>query len=395
MLGAVLLGVVAVVVVVIFLGSMKAGKATPKHGNPPAQPPGPPHVPQARPSTSSPGGLESLPDGGWLLTPGWTFDLSIRGVDRDTALEVKRLLDRTKEERPEQVYAPLARLIFDKGILVDQVEAFFKENGPKYREELKRLTAGQDADFVDDDTRRKALKVLDVWIPQEPWSLYEDAEPLTSADLEVVGRFGRDVLEVCLQGAAEPGQVEGMRPDDRRVPAYERLVAEGLAEPYPSIPPRDLLPVLHLDELRGMLKVAGGPPVKRKADAVAFLQDRDDLRVLLEGAGLDRGFYRFLPQGDRFAGSDLGRIRRHLPDSWAVAQLLADTYFATAAVFREVTQYGSSGVVEGVEVLTAGAFVCPCCQRMEGKRLTAQDSGPPFHLGCRCTILPVVSPSER
>jgi len=91
---------------------------------------------------AQPDGVVALPDGGWLLTSGWSFKLSIRGVGRDLAQEVKRVLDRTREERPEVIYASLARLIFEHGVRVDQVEDYFRENGPKYREELRRLMAG-------------------------------------------------------------------------------------------------------------------------------------------------------------------------------------------------------------------------------------------------------------
>jgi hypothetical protein len=325
-----------VVVVLVFVGSMGADKTGVQADSAPARSSTSSGSPRPQATLPSDDGVVALPDGKWLLTPGWTFPLSIHGADRDAALEVKRLLDRTREERPSEVYAPLSRIIFEKGIRVDQVEDFFRENGPKYREELKRLTVGEDQDFIEDETRRKAVKVLDVWLPQEPWSLYEGVEPLTAADLEAIGRFGHDVLEVCLRGSTEPGQVEAMNPDDPRVAVFERLVAEGLAEALAVIPAQDLLPVLRLDELRGMLKVAGGPPVKRKADAVAFLQDRADLRALLNSSGCTRKFFRPVPAGEKFGGADLARIGSHLPRAWATAQLLADTYSSTYYSSRAV-----------------------------------------------------------
>jgi len=72
------------------------------------------------------------------------------------------------------------------------------------------------------------------------------------------------------------------------------------------------------------------------------------------------------------------------------SQLLTDTYHAAACSARDAMSYEESGVVTAVEVLTAGAYECPLCKRIGNRRLGPNDPRPPFHLGCRCTTVPIV-----
>jgi len=82
MLGMVVLAAVVVVVVLVFVGSMGADKTGVQADSAPARSSTSSGSPRPQATLPSDDGVVALPDGKWLLTPGWTFPLSIHGADR-------------------------------------------------------------------------------------------------------------------------------------------------------------------------------------------------------------------------------------------------------------------------------------------------------------------------
>jgi len=97
--------------------------------------------------------ITSTASGAWLINPGAPFALSVSGVERETAAALRRLLEGSLDERPECSYAAVAAFISEHGVRVDQVERYFAENGPAFRDELRRLTQDDEPDV---EVRREA-----------------------------------------------------------------------------------------------------------------------------------------------------------------------------------------------------------------------------------------------
>lgn len=78
------------------------------------------------------------------------------------------------------------------------------------------------------------------------------------------------------------------------------------------------------------------------------------------------------------------------------ARLIASTETTHAYSQGQLIAYQRSGVVTGVEWLTASSEVCPICEELGGKvvglyeEFAAGIIAPPGHPGCRCTLVPRV-----
>lgn len=113
---------------------------------------------------------------------------------------------------------------------------------------------------------------------------------------------------------------------------------------------------------------------------------RDDIRALVGRAAQEGWDTATLAQAIREAGVTQSRAR---------ATLIARTEAASAYSQGALLAYRESGVVTGVEWLTAGD-PCPVCDPLDGQVVglgKAFDGGiahPPAHPGCRCAIAPVV-----
>lgn len=115
---------------------------------------------------------------------------------------------------------------------------------------------------------------------------------------------------------------------------------------------------------------------------------RDQIRVLV-GRQAEEGWNL----------QELAKQIRALGDVETPKRALRIAQTETAAAYSRgsILAYQDSGVVSGVEWLTAGSEVCDVCQPLNGQvaDLGGDFAGgvahPPAHPGCRCAIAPVVA----
>jgi hypothetical protein len=152
--------------------------------------------------------------------------------------------------------------------------------------------------------------------------------------------------------------------------------------------PGERLELLRVPELRALAKRAGVKGAKRKAELIAKMRAAGDDRLAellppelpAEGVAVD-GFSDELTPWLRYERARIFLFAHTARASWWAAQQQSNAIENVAALV--------SGML--LEVLGQGEDPCPVCPKRAGRRVDPRDARaddlPPFHPGCRCTVV--------
>ncbi len=159
----------------------------------------------------------------------------------------------------------------------------------------------------------------------------------------------------------------------------------------------DLIEDAYLDAARSGLAVSfdlenpyNQTVINRRAQQVRNVSDttKDEIRRLLS-----------LQSENGWSSEDLARMFESLADTRSKTRALLIARTETAAMYSEgsIAAYKASGVVKGLEWLTADdELTCEICAPLNGTRTDLDGafaegvSFPPAHPACRCAIAPIV-----
>ncbi len=361
------------------------------------------HLKFSAPTTSSSGidnskksSAMASPDEGWILNPMGTFPLTISGIDRSTAEEIKRLLD---EGQSQHIYAQartLVPLVARSNIHCKEIDEYISKFKPQYLgklEELKRSssewTSASEKDREDllIGFRQEAIQSVDIRPYCDLEALFECEPADISIDDDLIDRFGYDNLKVCLRYAGNLNKVRNITADHYERAVFEKLVELGLAIRGMDIPLPSILETLTLKQMNELVADLNQPLFKRKSKAIESLIALPDIKERVGRIVAFRELFKLKPLPSEFSHIDLSQISNAWRYANEIATLIAHTYAMSQNRYQNPDL---DSFITGWELSPIGdGATCSYCTRAatkaypKNKRLNA-----PLHIGCRCNVLP-------
>jgi hypothetical protein len=344
------------------------------------------------------------------LDPESTFLLRLSGVDGQTIREIREILAEGQTKPLRHTAHRLVPIVMRSGLSCAEIEEYVREFRPKYLEEIERLKRESREWQTADEARQSEL--MDTFTHDAVWSLdvvpYSDVWPLFEyepKDLEpfkaLVQRYGYDAIVSYWTHLSRIGSPEVVpaRRGDRQ--SFDDLLRVGLARRPHDVPVETILQGLDLRTLKALVGDSKGGGPRSKRQAIAFLLEFPDIRERLHKEGLDEAVFELVPLPNEFAGANLERFVEVSKYAWEVASLLAHTYMmgfyaAYHARSEAETVEAAPGLIMEWELTPVGdGATCRFCQQQAEKgRHLRRRPRVPFHIGCRCTLIPEMKFSE-
>lgn len=338
--------------------------------------------------------------GGWILNPRATFPLTVLSVDGNVARELKRHLDQGLAGgyyRASEAITPIVARTNLRCAEIDKYVARFKPIYLQKIEELKRgspewaQASERDREDLLASFRTQALSALEVRPYCDLEVLFELEPKDVTLDDALIDRYGFEQIQLYFRYAVDLQKVRVIAADHRDRKGLEELVQQGLARRGADIPLPEILFALRLQDLNEMLTDVGEKRVSRKAKAVDLLKDKPDLKTRLGEVVTFRELFQPLPLPSEFAGIDLQQVASAWRHASEIADLMTHTYMMAGYATRDRDRYKEEQSVLQVKSwqLLPAHDSCPHCQQA-GQKAYARMPVTPLHVGCRCTITPVL-----
>lgn len=367
-------------------------------------------VQSAEPSSES---SPSVPDTGavrvigvtgwWLLNPNSDAPMTVAGLDKEQAEQLKHLLDQGYLEAPYQhtkeVMAFLLRTNARWGELEDYIEKakalYQRVIADQQQASAEWKTAGnRDRDDLLAEFRRTAISSLEVRPYADLTVLLEDVPGDTTLDDLLLEQYGFEALQLYLRYVRPLNRVRLVSVDSRERSGFEQLVKLGLARRGTEIPIQDILEICTLKQMADLVTDLSVPPFRRKRTAIDYLTTLPDIEARLGRLVAFREVFQLLALPERFGHINLAELAQTWRHTHEVANLMHRTYVLGGSSAQRRTTFLAMTKEDPVYwTLLAGKddMTCPCCQRAAevGYR---REAAPrlPLHVGCRCSVLPIV-----
>jgi hypothetical protein len=389
---AIVLLVIAVIIIVWAATRSSADSLQPPEVEVTVAPPSSLGKISAHPDT---GGIVRTEDDGWILNPLSTFPLTIYGVDKDTAAEIKSLLDEGYSRGSYTAEALLAPIIARSNLRCKEVEQYVKKFRPLYEkkiEELKRASpewataSDKDKEDLLMSFRSEAIESLDVQPDCDIVTLFECEPADATIDDALIDRYGWHSLQLYFRNAGDLEKVQVIPANHPEREGFEELVQKGLAIRGPDIPVPKVLESLKLKQMNQLVSELGEKSFSRKSKAVEFLLNVPDIRERLSKVIAFRELFQLKPLPEEFSRLNLAKVSAAWRYAREVAHLIAQTYASSAYETRSLQCDRKDPFVVGWEI-KALDDACPYCQRL-ASRMFPKGRRPraPLHIGCRCFV---------
>lgn len=346
----------------------------------------------ARKSSIKPAGENT-----WILNPGNTFLITISNIDENTARNIKMVLEENEDSR--DAYASLLPIVARTNLRWLEIDKYIAEFKPIYLkriEELKNNSAEwqsaseKDREDLIVEFKKEAVKVLDVVPYFGVERLFEDEPKDITIDDALIDKYGFENTGAYINYADKLDKVRVIPADHRYRKIFERLVEQGLAIRGKDISRPQLLEALTLKQINEMVKDLKQSKLTRKAQAIEFLMALQDIEKRLDKHVTFRELFQLKKLPDEFSHIDLEEVSKSWAYAHEIALLLENTYRNSENSTLQRKSMEQSGVVKSYEIRRCDdELLCPYCRRMAGKKYgKGEYPKTPFHVGCRCSVLP-------
>lgn len=345
------------------------------------------------------GSIASTKDGGWVLNPSSTFPLTIHGINKTTAEELKRLIDAGYSIGTYSHARTIVPIIARSNLHCKEIDTYINQFKPQYLnkiEEQKQLTtewesaSARDKEDLLTGFRQQAIKSLDV-IPYCDLETLFECEPKDfTLDDALIDRFGFEVLHLYLRYAGNLDKVRVLHADHPERAGFEKMVDLSLARRGMDISLNAILETLKLKDMNNLVADLIQKPFGRKSKAIEYLMTLPDLQERVGKIVAFRELFQLKPLPEEFSRINLSKIS----ESWAyaneIATLIAHTYVMGGYASRRI--YEDLSYITGWELSTCDdEATCSYCKRAASMTYSKnQPPKAPLHIGCRCSVLPKI-----
>lgn len=340
---------------------------------------------------------------GWTLNPKSTFPLTIYGIDKPVAEELKRILDSGYSLGTYTIARKLIPVLARSNLRCKEIDEYIEEFKPKYLskiEQLKQLfpewtsSSAKDKEDLMVGFRQQAIESLDVKPYCDLETLFECEPADLTIDDALTDQFGYENIQVYLRHAGNLDKVHVIPAGHYERGIFEKLVELGLATRGADISLQSILASLTLKQMNDLASDLNQIPFKRKTKAIEFLINLPDIQKRVGKIVAFRELFQLKPLPGRFSQIDLNKVSEAWGYASEITTLITHTYMMGGYAARNRSQYqSSSSFATGWELTTASDnATCPYCVRAATKTYSKIEyPRTPLHIGCRCSVLPKLS----
>ncbi|MBI4824303.1 MAG: hypothetical protein HY805_08780 [Nitrospirae bacterium] len=333
---------------------------------------------------------------GWLLNPKSTFPLTVYGIDKSIALEMKKVLDSGYSQSSYYVTKALMPLIAQHNIECKEADDYVKKFKTVYLEEIEKQKATSpewasasalDQEDLLSEFRATAINSLDVRPDCNLEILFEAHKLDLTIDDALVKRYGFDTISFYIR---KRDGVHIIPADHYERKIFEKLTEVGLAFRGDSIPLEAALSGLKLKELSALVSDLNPPKFSRKAKAIEYLTNVPDIRDRIGKVISLRSLFQIQPLPSEFAGIDINAVSHSWQYAQELAYLISGTYMHAGYSMRRQNDKADMGdFINGWEIMAVDDDrCCPYCKRAASKKYSKNRyPKTPLHIGCRCTVV--------
>lgn len=340
-------------------------------------------------------------DKGWILNPKSTFPLTIYGINKSIAEDLKQILDDGYSQGPYQVEQKLMPIVARYNIKCKEVDDYVEKFKPVYLKKIEdQIKASSEWNISSDLDKRdllsefksNAIASLDIRPDCNSDVLFETDEMDLIIDDVLIDKYGYDTVRFYL---SRKKSVHVIPADDYDREMFERLTSVGLAIRGEHIPLEAVLECLTLKELSSLVADLNPPKFSRKAKAIEFLLKVPDLRDRLNKMVSFRTLFQVQLLPEEFASIDLDKVSLSWQYAQELTRLICGTYFhggyAMRNKIKNMEYIESSDFIKGWEIsLVDDNRCCPYCRKAATKKYPKnQYPQEPLHIGCRCHVLTI------
>jgi hypothetical protein len=350
------------------------------------------------------GEVQQSPDGGWIINPKSSFPLTLLDIDKDTAIDIKKIIDSHWSNYDRESKRKLVAIAARSNLRCKEIEDYVNKYKPKYEKVIDNLKNNHsewaDASELDKkdlliEFQEQAIKSLDMLpcgrVDNFPViALFHDQPEDATIDDALIDRYGFELINYYFRYADKLDKVHRIQADHYGRKTFESLVDAGLAQRGASIPVEHLLSSLRLKDMNEMIKDPDVKPFKRKAQAIEYLAQQSDISEILSKQMSFRELFQLLPLPEEFAGIDLDAVSKSWSHAEAVADILFDTYEGGLSHLDEKESVRGFGPdIIGWEIFLDNDAPAYCKKVADKAKTTKRIPKLPAHIGCSCNANPI------
>ncbi len=232
------------------------------------------------------GDLKLTPEGGWILNPKSTFPLTLFGATKESAIDLKVLLDESCARSWHDLLPKIRELLSRTNLRCGEIETYIQTQKAIYIQTIQELKESslewqnsleKDRSDLLDEFRQEAIDRLRVR-PQANLRVLFEGEPRDiTIDDKLIGKYGYDVIVLFLRHAPNLGKVYVIPADHFERRNWEKLSELGLASRGDDIQLISILSALTLREMEELVCDLQVSTFHRKAKAIEFLSKVPDI----------------------------------------------------------------------------------------------------------------------
>jgi len=337
------------------------------------------------------GQLSPSPDGGWILNPSTSFSLTMTGLTREKALEIKKILDEGFSNGGYMVSQKLFPIITTTNLKCKEVTDYIDKYRPLFLSELNRRLGNYpdwdkmsalDKEDLLAELRAKAIQQIDVLPDCNVDILFLSDSVDHALDDILLARYGYEALSFYL---SKKVKVYTIPADHYERKDFENMAIAGLAIRGEQIPISSIIETLTIKDMTALVADTNPPKFSRKSKGIEYLLSIPDIKDRIKKQLSMRSLFKIQPLPAEYSHIDLDKIQQSWAFAGELSRLITTTYYAAGYDKRSRTDALEN--ISSWEVYS-NDDCCPSCKRLSGKRYRTRPHTP-FHIGCRCRISPV------
>ena len=330
----------------------------------------------------------------WMLNPKSPFPLTVYGIDKGQANELKTILELRYNTTMTETARKLVPFIKEHEVRCKEIDDYVKVFKPIFLSKMKELnttsvswegaTPGPETKEIA-EFAGQAIASLEIQLNCDLEALFKGHPKSKKTKEELINKYGADVMKIYTSMRRGINTVP-YKPEIRK--SLQRLEKLKLLAYGSNVNQKLLLKTLSLKKMKEMVAGLNYPIFEDKEVAFKTLTNLPDLSSRLQKAVNFKTIYQKLP-----IPSDQKEytITEKQKDDYLkeFTALLANTYFrgGVSIAEKEEFQGKSYSFVKGWEI-SAKKEACIYCKKQAEKTYAKEDyPRTPIHLGCQCTVM--------
>jgi len=344
--------------------------------------------------------VQELPNGDYLINPGASFELTLYNADKD---KINLFVDMLNQSINQGIYYMIQNLI---GILTvtdircREIDAYVDEYRPKHEKFVKELIEKhpewenaneRDRKDILDEARQTALGMINMRPDVDLVTLFEYYPWDNPLQRKVLQKYPLNIISKYIRAWGEKMEAKVIPADNADRNLYEQMVEFGLAIRGREISTEKILTTMKMDQLRDIASKYDTKLPRKKEEAAKILSDIEGINKLLDKNVSFRELFQLTPLPEEFKDIEIEKVKEFIDYCRIIADLIGRTY--TFAYYEGRRGYGDEDYIEGYQVSCVDdERTCPYCKEQAKKKYSKKNRPrPPFHLACRCNVIPKIT----